>query len=70
MLTQPISSLRRAEVAGHLRQRDVDDGGVEHLHDRGRDQAEQDEPAVRNGFVGVDARRNWSCLCCHVSRVD
>ena len=43
---------RGAEVAGHLRQRDVDDGGVEHLHDRGRDQAEQDEPArARDGLV-------------------
>ena len=70
VLTQAISSLRRAEIARHLRQRDVDDRGVEHLHDGGRDQAEEDEPAIRNGFVGIDVRRNWSCLCRHVSRVD
>ena len=37
---------RRAEVARHLRQRDVDDRGVEHFHDRGGDQAEQDDPPV------------------------
>ena len=33
------------EVAGHLRQGDVDDGGVQHLHDGRRDQSNQDDPA-------------------------
>ena len=32
---------RRAEITGHLRQRDVDDRRVEHFHDRGGDQAER-----------------------------
>ncbi len=36
---------RRAQIAGHLRQRDVDDGGVEHLHHRRGDEAGEDEPA-------------------------
>src|ERR1019366_6151637 len=38
--------LRGAEVAGHVRQGNVDDGGVEHLHDGRGDQAEEDEPAI------------------------
>src|SRR5204863_4311319 len=38
--------LGSAQIPGHLGQRDVYDGGVEHLHDRGGDQAQQDEPAV------------------------
>ena len=44
--TQAISSCVAPRLPGHLRQRDVDDGGVEHLHHRRRDQAEEDEPAV------------------------
>ena len=36
----------RAEVAAHLGQGDVDDGGVQRLHDDGADEADQNDPAV------------------------
>ena len=53
-----------AEIPGHLRQRHVDDRGVEHLHDRGGDEAEQDEPAGAPdalGFVVVGGRPAVGC---------
>ena len=47
--------MRGAEIAGHLGQGHVDDRGVQHLHDRGGDQAEQDQPPIAHdvGLAGV-----------------
>ena len=66
VLTHAISSRGGAEVAGHLREGDVDDRGVEHFHHRGRDEAEEDEPAVGDAFFGVV--RSGDSLCGHESR--
>ena len=38
--------VRGPQVPGHRGQRDVDDRGVEHLHDRRSDETEQDQPAI------------------------
>ena len=51
MVTQPISCCVAPRFPAIWGKRDVDDGGVEHLHDGRRDEAEQDEPAVP-GHIG------------------
>ena len=50
----------RAEVPGHMRQRDVGDAGVEHFHERGHRDHHRDQPGIvfrLPGAGGSGARR-------------
>lgn len=42
-----------AEVAGHLGESHIDDGGVEHLHDRGGDEGQENEPPILFDRIGI-----------------
>ncbi len=57
-----------AEAAGDMRQRDVGDGGVEHLHESGQSHGGSDQPGIDAWLpvrmisgVGIDHRRGLRC---------
>jgi len=54
--THAISSTLAEKVPGHMRQRDVDDRGIEDLEGRAEHHRERDQPLLRGPRLEVLAR--------------
>ena len=53
---------RRRQAAGNVAQRDVGDGRIQHLHERGDDHGDGDDPGVDRPWRGLEREQGprWS----------